>query len=81
MSKLIDCVDITIMTFLKHTIHVFVFIGCIGFAYVFRAIALDSNSGPLDRIDPYEIELARETNAVVGLMEYHPVAIGVNKSV
>lgn len=77
LTEIIDCADICIMKVLKNLIHVFMIIGCVGCIYMLFIIATDDVSGSLD---PYEKNLARETSAVAGLMSYHPVAIGLNKT-
>jgi len=78
MNKLVDCVDIVVMTFLKHLIHVFVFLGCLGFIVVLHLIATDSTS--TSQIDPYEIQEANEMSAIGNIMSYHPVVFGANKT-
>ena len=65
MNRLIDCVDIFIMTILKHMINVFVILGVIGFVYVISIISTDDTP---DRIDPYEIRLARESSEIASLV-------------
>lgn len=51
LNQLIDCVDIFIMTVLKHLIHVFLALGCVGFLVVVSMIMYDKSS---PSIDPYE---------------------------
>lgn len=51
LNQLIDCVDIFIMSVLKHLIHIFLCLGLIGFFMVISMIVYDQK-GP--SIDPYE---------------------------
>lgn len=66
------------MTVLKHLIHVFLLFGCIGFAFTIAHVMVEEwQGGPA--YDPYEIEVARETNSIQKLVKYHPVVQGTKK--
>lgn len=67
------------MTVLKHLIHVFLFLGCLGFAFAIAHVMWEEwRGGP--KYDPYEMEVARESQSIMQMMKYHPVVYGFNKT-
>lgn len=67
-ERVIDCCDRLTMMVLKNLIHVFICIGCIGFAF---AISYGMSDGMSPRLDPYEIKVTRDMISIDQIMKDH----------